>query len=462
MLIIGFLLSATLIMLIFFNSPCSKTKTEFEQITKNLIANTDHEEGVFEEGDIAGLPVPVQNYFRYCGYIGTPKMSYATVVYKDVDFSFGRNKPMTKIDYTQYNFVNKPNRIAYIDSSMYSIPFEGLDSYIDGAGSMKGLIAKLFTLFYETGEVMDKSSLVTFLSESLIIPNAALQDYIVWEAMDDLHARANITCYGISASGIFTFNKNGEMLSFTTDDREVVSTDGTSEKVRWSILCNEYKEMNGIKKPTVFQAIWNYNDGDLVYFNGKGTITAYQQYNQSVTPKTAITDKLAVTDEPDKFEVSESDKIPGWKRLQARVSLSELTEYGSNPINDNNKYSFSIHFPGSWTIGSSVLYDANNKKVAEIPPVILLNSGQESVFLDYKPAIDFGEELISKEESQINSYPVSKTITRMPTESYSWYPHIYRLIDGSFGFSIYFYSEEINEEDQSLFDQIVNTFNSEQ
>ncbi len=350
-------------------------------------------------------------------------MFYTKVVYKDVDFALGKEKPMIKIDYTQYNFVNKPNRIACIDSSMYSIPFEGLDLYIDGAGSMKGVIAKLFTLFHQTGEVMDKSSLVTLLSESLIVPSVALQDYIVWEAIDNLHAKATITYYGISASGIFTFNEKDEMRSFTTSDREATSTDGTSEKVKWSVVCNEYKEIDGLKKPTVFKAIWHYDDGDLVYFDGKGIITDYQQDTQSDPPKPLV------IEESDKLEVSESDKIPGWKKMQASVSLSELTEYGSQPINDNMKYGFSIHFPGTWTMVSSVFYDDNNKKIGEIPPVILLKSGQEPGFLDYKPAIDFGEELISKEEIEINSCPGSKTITKTTTESGSWHPHIYRLID---------------------------------
>ena len=273
--VIGILLSLILIAAVFFAAPGSKTKSEFDESTRILTAKTDREVGIFGEEDIAGLPIPVQKYFRYCGYIGTPKMSYSKVVYKDVDFALGKDKPRLKIDYTQYNFVNKPNRIAYIDSSLYGIPFEGLDSYIDGAGSMKGVLAKLHTLFYQTGQAMDKSSLVTFLSESLIVPNAALQDYIVWEAIDDLHAKATISYYGSSASGIFMFNEKGEMLSFSTDDREAASTDGTSEKVKWTIVCNDYKEINGMKKPTAFQAIWNYDDGDRVYFDGQGTITEY-------------------------------------------------------------------------------------------------------------------------------------------------------------------------------------------
>jgi len=276
---IGIMLIIIGITIVFFNLPISKTKAEFNLLVANLTAKKDHVEGVFKEEDIAGLPGPVQEYFRYCGYIGKPKMSYITIVYEDVDFSFGKNKSPIKIDYTQYNFASQPDRIAYIDSSMYGVPFEGLDSYIDGNGSMKGRIAKLFTLFNQTGRTMDKSSLVTFLSESLFIPYAALQDYIVWEPIDDLHAKASVSYYGISASGIFTFSESGEMRAFATDDREAVSTDGTSEKVKWSVVLSEYKETKGIRKPTVFQAIWHYDDGDLLYFDGKDVVIEFNPNN---------------------------------------------------------------------------------------------------------------------------------------------------------------------------------------
>lgn len=273
--IMGILFGLILITVVFFLVPVSPTKTEFTNIANGLTVKTGHETGRFTEADIAGLPQPVQKYFRYCGYIGTPKMSYIKIAYKDVDFALGNDKPVIKIDYTQYNFVNEPNRIAYVDSSMYGIPFEGLDSYIDGAGSMKGVIAKLYPLFHQTGKNMDKSSLVTFLSESLIVPAAALQDYIVWESLDDLHAKATINYYGMYASGIFTFNDMGEMICFVTDDREATAMDGTSEKVRWSIKCSDYQDRDGVKKPTVFRAIWNYAKGDFVYFDGTGTITGY-------------------------------------------------------------------------------------------------------------------------------------------------------------------------------------------
>lgn len=269
LVVIGVLLCIIGIMTVFFNIPYSKTRAEFSELISSLLTEMPNESSVFTEEDIAHLPLPVQKYFRHCGYIGTPKMSFMKAIYQDVDFLFGKDKPAIKIDYTQYNFVNEPIRIAYIDSSMYGIPFEGLDSYTAGNGSMKGVLAKLFTLFNQTGENMDKASLVTYLSECLIIPNVALQDFVVWEEIDNFHAKATISYYGITASGIFTFNENGEMLSFTTDDRMATAIDGTSEKVKWSAVCGGYVETNGIRRPTVLRAIWHYDDGDLVYFDGK-------------------------------------------------------------------------------------------------------------------------------------------------------------------------------------------------
>lgn len=260
---------------VFFSIPYSKAHTEFLSIRDSILIDTAKNLEVFTEEEVSHLPSPVKKYFYYCGYIGTPKMHSMKASYKDVKFLFGKGKPPVIIDYIQYNIVSEPARIAYIDSSMYGIPFEGLDSYTAGNGSMKGVLAKLFTLFNQTGETMDKASLATFLSECLIIPNAALQDYITWEEIDALHAKATISYYGSTATGIFTFHENGEMLSFTTNDREATAIDGTSEKVKWSAVCSEYKETKGIKKPTWFQAIWHYEDGDLLYFDGKDVVIEY-------------------------------------------------------------------------------------------------------------------------------------------------------------------------------------------
>lgn len=263
-----------LLAVVYFVQPYSPLKSEFNQTAVRLISltqpQTQLQNEMFSQQDIAHLPEPVQKYFRHCGYIGTPKMSWMKTEFEDVPFSTGVNKATLKINYTQYNFVETPNRLAFIDSSMFGIPFQGFDSFEQGIGSMKGVIGKAFTLFNQKGTEMDKASLVTVLAESLFVPNIALQDYITWEAIDDTQAKATITAFGLTADGIFSFNEAGEMVKFTTNDRMVVEFDGSEQRVPWSALCKSYElNQKGILQPTVLKAIWHYPEGDLVYFDGK-------------------------------------------------------------------------------------------------------------------------------------------------------------------------------------------------
>jgi len=257
--------------LIWFYIPYSPTKSEFASLTSRQMQKQPTPNGIFTAKDISKLPSPVQKYFNYCGYIGTPKMSGMKIYHNNVDFVLSPDKPPLKIKYIQNNSVNEPERIALIDTSMSGIPFEGIDAYQNGAGSMKGVIAKAFALFNQTGEKMNKAGLVTCLSECLLVPNLALQDFIKWEEIDGTHAKAIINYYGISTSGIFTFDDNGAMTGFTTDDREYADTKGNIQNVKWSAICGDYKEVDGIKHPTTLKAVWHFDTGDLVYFDGRNT-----------------------------------------------------------------------------------------------------------------------------------------------------------------------------------------------
>lgn len=267
--VLAFIAGLLLLTAIYFNLPYSPLKSDFNHAANMLISQTKPETGQFSAQDIADLPTPVQKYFFTCGYIGTPKVSWMKTEFNNVAFSTGVNKATLKMDYTQYNFVDVPNRLAFIDSAMYGIPFQGFDSYNLGKGSMKGVIAKALTLFDQQGVEMDKASLVTVLAESLYVPNIALQDYITWEAIDDTHAKATIRYFGISGEGIFTFSQTGEMLTFITNDRMAVGFDGVKQSIPWSAICSDYKRNeNGILKPTNFKAVWHYPEGDLIYFDG--------------------------------------------------------------------------------------------------------------------------------------------------------------------------------------------------
>ena len=251
---------------VFLAVPYSPTAAAFERIVADQTKTGETSASLFCEADIAELPVPVQNYFRHCGYLGTPKMASMTASLRDVDFVLSEDKTI-KIDYQQFNLVERPDRFALISSSIYGLPFEGLDSYANGEGSMKGRLAKVIPLFDQQGEVMNQSCLVTWLAECLLVPNAALQDFVRWRAVDDTHAVAAATWAGIAVEGTFTFSQTGELKSFRTGDRVAVDMNGNETKADWSAFFLHYHRVNGYLQPKVIQSVWHYEKGDCVYFN---------------------------------------------------------------------------------------------------------------------------------------------------------------------------------------------------
>lgn len=67
------------------------------------------------------------------------------------------------------------------------------------------------------------------------------------------------------------------MVSFSTNDRAVIGTDGAEEYVPWSAVCGNYRiGTDGINHPTSFQAVWNYQDEDFIYFDGTISDITYE------------------------------------------------------------------------------------------------------------------------------------------------------------------------------------------
>ena len=225
---------------------------------------------VITEKDIEGLPEPVQRCFRNCSYIGKIKMINAKIELKNVLFKRAPNDKWMRLKCHQYNSVSDPTRIVYLKNKILGMfPFEACDRCINGKGNMLIRLLKLFTIADAKGIEMNKSALVTVLSEMFIVPTYALQNYIKWEAIDSNSAKATLTYNDINVSGIFTFNDKGEMISFYTEDRYSAEKDGTYKQIPWSAIINSYYEKDGMKFPCNLKAIWHYESGDFEYFKGE-------------------------------------------------------------------------------------------------------------------------------------------------------------------------------------------------
>ncbi|WP_105617284.1 DUF6544 family protein [Vallitalea okinawensis] len=258
--------------IIYFKLPYSPVKSEFWMKVNEVSEKFTESGKQIDEDDLKDLPEVIQKYFTRNGYLGINSASVVILDFKGADLAMGVDKPQLKIDYLEYNFVDEPARFALIDTKMYGIPFQGLDSYQDAKGSMKGIIAKHITLFDVKGTDMDQGALVTYLSECLMHPSLALQENISYEPIDEYSVKATIVDQGLEVNGIFYFNEKNELTGFEAK-RYSYDTDSYE---RWTTVVTDYKEINGINTPTKLQAIWHYQDGELLYFNSNGVEISYQ------------------------------------------------------------------------------------------------------------------------------------------------------------------------------------------
>ena len=88
--------------------------------------------------------------------------------------------------------------------------------------------------------------------------------------LDSHRVEACIEYKGVKASGVFHFNDAYEMFCFSTDERSQTASDGSVENIPWEAQCQEYKlYSDGIKRPSIFRAVWKYPDQDFIYFDGR-------------------------------------------------------------------------------------------------------------------------------------------------------------------------------------------------
>jgi len=266
-LILGVLGLIISIVVVYFNLPYSRVKADFKicltQSEENTRANQKS-----SKYKINDLPECMQKFYSYTGLMKKADSRHVSFDFKDADFVNIEMKKILKIDYSEHIFADVPARFAFIDSSLFGIPFQGLDSFIDGKGGMKGVIAKNITIFNQRGVEMDRSALVTWLAEIIFMPSELLNGDIEIKELDKNSVNVSIKYANMNVSGIYKFKDNGELYEFITDDRAISYTDGRFDHRKWSSLYEEYTDKGGLRLPNRLRAAWHLDNEDLVYFDG--------------------------------------------------------------------------------------------------------------------------------------------------------------------------------------------------
>lgn len=264
---LGVILLLVSILVIYFNVPYSRLKTNFKdylvESEENISENKKSTKYTLED-----LPQSMQNFYSYTKLVNKVSSNHVSFNFKDADFvNIGMNKTL-KIDYSEHIFGDVPARFAFIDSSLYGIPFQGLDSFINGEGGMKGVVAKNITLFNQRGKEMNKAALVTWLAEIIFMPSQLLSGDVDIKEIDKNTVGVSITYDNIKASGNYKFLDSGELVEFTTDDRALIYNDGRLEHRKWSALYEDYKNNGDLLLPNRLKSKWHFDNEDIIYFDG--------------------------------------------------------------------------------------------------------------------------------------------------------------------------------------------------
>lgn len=266
-IIVGILLVFIIAIVLWLRISYSPLKSEFNRFFYQSLREQNRRKDILTKEELCNLPACIQKFYEVIGYIGKPR-SYSFVMCSyNTDFLNGTRK--IKINYFEYIFGPKPVHLAFIHSSIMGIPFQGLDSYFDGQGRMKGVVGKLIQIFKVQGPKMDRACLVTWLAEAIMLPVNFLENDIIWEEITKTHVKATFTHQSMTVSAEYKFNTKGELVEIYALGRGMTLDDGTIQEYPWSVYFDGYRQYGDYYLPAICQVVWHLEDHDLVYYDAK-------------------------------------------------------------------------------------------------------------------------------------------------------------------------------------------------
>lgn len=164
----------------------------------------------------------------------------------------------------QYNTVTAPGFMWQTRIQMMPlVSILGRDKYRNGHGNMLIKVLGLYPMADSKGPATDQGSLLRNLGEICWFPSAALEKYIQWQQLDSLSAKATMTYGGVTASGIFRFNPEGDLVSFEAKRYYDRKEGATLEN--WLVTITGYKEFYGVRIGHKSEVTWKLKTGDYTW-----------------------------------------------------------------------------------------------------------------------------------------------------------------------------------------------------
>lgn len=218
---------------------------------------------VVSESDIVRLPEPVQRWLRRSNVIGKKPCSTVRLKQRGY-FRLKPNQKWMPFLAQEYFLTKAPEFIWYTVMKPAPMMFiTGRDAFRNNAGNMLIKLLSTITVANARGPEIDQGAAVRYLNEIMWFPAAALNSYIIWEAIDERSAKATISYGAQRASATFVFSAEGDLQ--TMEAQRYRESDGKYSLERWSTPISAYGEFGGIRVPTQGAGIWHSENSDFSY-----------------------------------------------------------------------------------------------------------------------------------------------------------------------------------------------------
>ncbi len=228
--------------------------------------NSNLDTSKITQNDVSHLPSIIQQWLRHSGVIGKEKVRFVYLTQTGKMRTTPNSKWMHFTAKQNYNI----DRAEFIWSTdAYIMPYislKGRDKLTHGNGEMLIKLAALFPVVNEgNNEQIDTGAMLRYLAEICWFPQAATNDYLKWESINATSAKATLSLNDKSVSGIFTFNTQGEMLTFEAKRYYGGKEDAQLEN--WLIESLETKTFNGVMIPNKCKVTWKLASGDFTWLH---------------------------------------------------------------------------------------------------------------------------------------------------------------------------------------------------
>ena len=257
-------------------------------------------DAIVTEEDLTHLPPLVAEYVRRSGAVGRPRVSCLRASIHGRIRASATSRWMTYTGEQVNTYGTAPSRLFWMDATMLGLPVDVLHVLVGRSATMRVKLCSVLPMVNAAGPDMDRAETVTLFNDLCILAPAALINApVVWQTLDESHARGVFTNGARTVSADLTF-RDGDLVDFISDDRMSTTVDGaTFTPQPWSTPISDYRSFGSRRVAARGEGRWHprapqdqfvyleYNLDSIAYNPGSSPAHPRDRAHSAATSSTA-------------------------------------------------------------------------------------------------------------------------------------------------------------------------------